>query len=491
MKIAFAASEAVPYSKTGGLADVAGSLPKALENLGCEVMLFTPMYLSVDPAKYNLKLNEKIGIISFTVAGHNRSIQVFTGRLPGSSVEVFLVDSPHYFHRDEIYTDGCDEDERFILFNKSVLEILQRLQLSPDIIHCNDWQTALLPLYMRENYGWDKLFEKTASVFTIHNIGYQGRFAKDTLGKAEIDPKLFFPGGPVEFNGDILFMKSALLFSDIINTVSRTYAKEILTPEYGAGLQDVLKEREADLFGILNGIDYSEWDPASDRLIPYNFNPNDLSGKLKNKERLLEKFKLRAGKGTAVIGMVSRMATQKGFDIFAEASDELMSLDARWIVLGSGEKKYESMFKKLTEKYPEKITVHIGYDNELAHLVEAGSDMFLMPSHYEPCGLNQIYSLKYGTVPIVRKTGGLADTVFDRHEARFKNREASTGFTFSDYTGQALMATVKRALGVFKDKDTWDGIVQNCMKQDYSWDMSAIKYLELYNVAAEKRTTKP
>ncbi len=482
MKVAFLCSEAVPFAKTGGLADVAGSLPKALEHLGCEVKLFIPKYYLIDEEEFGLHYNWEIGEISIKISSHTRSVHVYQSRLPDSNVEVNFIDCPHYYHRDQIYTDGFDEDERFIIFNRGVIETLQRMKWMPDIIHCNDWQTGLVPLYLKENYAWDKLFQSTASLFTIHNIGYQGRFSKDSIKHASIREDLFYPGSPVEYHGDFSFMKSGIMFSDIINTVSETYAKEVLTPEFGAGMENSLAERKEDLFGILNGVDYSEWDPLTDKFIPYHYSSDDLKNKTKIKQELLKKFNLKFDESIPLIGIVSRMASQKGFDLVEEAANDLMQLNAQWIILGSGEDRYEEMFRNLQQTYPEKAAVYIGFNNELSHLVEAASDIFLMPSLYEPCGLNQIYSLKYGTVPIVRKTGGLADTVIDRNI-----HNSGTGFTFTDYSAKALLDAVKKTIDAYVEKESWRKTQVNGMAENFSWENSAKKYINLYELAIEKK----
>ncbi|MGD1008323.1 MAG: glycogen synthase GlgA [Ignavibacteriaceae bacterium] len=487
MKIAFICSEAVPYAKTGGLADVAGSLPKALEQLGCEVKLFIPKYYSIEESEFGLHYNWEIGEIPIKIYNHTRYAHVYQSILPGSSVEVNFIDCPHYFHRDQIYTDGFDEDERFILFCRGVIEALQRLKWSPDVIHCNDWQTGLIPLYLKENYAWDILFKSTATIFTIHNIGYQGRFSRNTVKNALIKEKLFYPESPIEYQGDFSFMKTAIMFSDVINTVSKTYAKEILTSEFGCGMETVLMQRKDHLYGILNGVDYSEWDPEIDKFLPSHYSLNNHEGKAKNKQYLLNKFGLKFNNDVPIIGIVSRMVSQKGFDLVEDASKDLMKLNAQWIILGSGEDRYEEMFRNLHLSYPDKVAVYIGFNNELSHLVEAGVDMFLMPSLYEPCGLNQIYSLKYGTVPIVRKIGGLADTVHDWFECKLNGNETGTGFTFYNYDFKALLETVKKAINAFADKKTWGKIQTNGMKENFSWQTSAGKYLELYNDIVKKK----
>lgn len=487
MKIAFVAAEAIPYAKTGGLADVAGSLPRELEKLGCEVKLFIPKYFIIDEAKHGLYYNWDIGEIPIRINSIIRPVNIHQSILPGSNVEVNFIDCPHYFHRHRIYTNDLDEDERFILFTKGVIETLQRLQWAPDVIHCNDWQTGLLPLFIKDNYNWDKLFDHTASLFTIHNIGYQGLFPETALLNAEIKRKWFYPGGHVEHNDAVSFMKTGIVFADILNTVSNKYSHEILKPKLGAGLDSVLRERKKDLFGILNGVDYNVWNPETDIHIPHHYSAKDLSGKKKNKKILLNHFNMPFNEKVPLIGIISRMVAQKGFDIFALAIDKLMALNAQWVILGSGEEQYEDLFRQLSNKIPHKVGAYIGYNNELSHLIEAGADLFLMPSLYEPCGLNQIYSLKYGTVPVVKKTGGLADTVNDWDELNRFGFNTGTGFTFSDHTGFALFKSVKRALNNFNNPKAWIKIQQNGMAKDYSWRHSAEQYIELYKLAKNKR----
>ena len=486
MKIAFISSEAVPYAKTGGLADVAGALPKALEKLGCEVKLFIPKYSRIDEIKNGLHYNWEIGEIRIKINNEIRSVHLHQGKIPGSNIEINLIDCPYYFFRNAIYTNDFDEDERFILFSKGVIEVIDKLGWSPDIIHCNDWQTGLIPLFIKDNYKGYKIFNRTATLFTIHNIGYQGIFPKKSLLKADIDPGYFYPGGPVEFYDKISFMKTGIFFSDIINTVSSTYADEILTPEYGAGLDGVLENRRKDIYGILNGIDYSIWDPENDHLIPFNFSKTDFSGKLNNKKFLLEHLNLPFNEKIPLVGIVSRMVSQKGFDIFSDAINDLMKLDVQWVILGNGQPEYEDLFQTLADKYPKKISVYIGFNNELSHLIEAGSDIFLMPSLYEPCGLNQMYSLRYGTVPVVRKTGGLADTVLDWDEFKSGGNETGTGFTFTKYEGKELLTAFQRAIKTFKYKRTWKKIQVNGMQKDYSWEHSAKEYINLYKKAIDK-----
>ena len=488
MKIAFVSTEVFPYAKTGGLADVSGSLPKELESLGCEIKIFIPKYFLIDEKKHDLRYNWEIGEMQIRINGITRSVHVHQNKLPGSkNIEVNFIDCPHYFHRHRIYTDDQDEDERFILFSKGIIETLQRMKWAPDVIHCNDWQTGLIPLFIKDNYNWDRFFDHTATLFTIHNIGYQGNFSPSVLLSAEINNELFYPDGPVEHGRSVSFMKTGIVFADILNTVSNKYSHEILKPELGAGLDGILLGRKKDLYGILNGVDYNVWSPEIDEYIPYKYSLSDLSGKLKNKKFLLDHFDIPFDENIPLIGIVSRMVAQKGFDIFGDAVNDLINLNTQWIILGSGEDRFEELFRTLSHKFPRKVGAYIGYNNELSHLIEAGADMFLMPSRYEPCGLNQIYSLKYGTVPIVKKTGGLADTVHDWDELYSNGLKTGTGFSFNDHTSNALFTSIQRALNNFNQKDKWKKIQHNGMIKDYSWKNSAEKYLELYKLAKMKR----
>jgi starch synthase len=480
MRIAFVSSEAVPFVKTGGLADVAGALPKALQNLGCEVKVFIPKYLNINETYFDLQYRNDIGEILIKVAGNVRVVKIYQGKLPDSNVIIIFIDCPYYFHRETIYTNDNDEDERFILFCKGVIETMCIENYAPDIIHCNDWQTGLIPLYIKDNYKWDPLFSKTKTLFSIHNIGYQGRFPKSSMLKADLNETYYFKEGPVEIDNNLSFLKTGLWFADIITTVSETYSKEILTPEYGSGLENALILRRNSLYGILNGVDYSTWDPARDIYLPFHYSNENLTGKLENKKYLLDHFNLKYDEHIPLLGIISRLSSQKGFDIFSEVLPELIKLNAQWIIIGTGEEKYEDMFRSLAINFPNKVASYIGFNNELSHLVEAGSDMFVMPSHYEPCGLTQIYSLKYGTVPIVRKTGGLADTIQDWDELSYQGFDSGDGFSFYDYSGYALYSSVKRGVDTFPHKDTWKKIQQNGMHKDFSWDNSAKKYVQLY-----------
>jgi starch synthase len=485
MNIAIAASECVPFAKAGGLADVTGALPKYLRKLGCDVKVFLPKYNTIDESKYDLHYEYGIGEIPVRVAGVPWPVHVSRANLPGSDVPVYFIDCPHFFHRGRIYTNDFDEDGRFILFSKAVIETLQRLQWAPDVIHCNDWQTGLLPILLKDNYSWDRMFDGTATLYSIHNIGYQGLFGKSVMDIAEIRPDRF---SALEMFGGVSMMKGGILFAEIISTVSETYAQEILTPEYGAGMEGYLMMRREDLHGVLNGIDTDVWNPETDPHLPHHYSKENPGGKYLNKKYLLEKVGMPYDANRPLIGIVSRLVAQKGFDLIAETFNSLMELDAQWVILGSGEERYERMFTALHHSLPHKVWTYIGFNNELAHLIEAASDMFLMPSRYEPCGLNQMYSLRYGTIPVVRKTGGLADTVHDWHEFQSYGSNEGNGFSFNDPAGYALQDAVWRAVSMYRmNKPVWLQMMMNGMSADLSWDASAKKYMKLYEMAAGKR----
>ncbi|MDX1699340.1 MAG: glycogen synthase GlgA [Melioribacteraceae bacterium] len=481
MKIAFASSEIVPFAKTGGLADVAGALPKELLKLGNEVKVFMPKYYEVNEYEYGHEYDYLVGEVKVSTGGYSHSVHVFYGKLPNSEVDIYFIHYPVFFHRNKIYTEDWDEDERFILFSKAVLHVMQKLGWAPDLIHVNDWQTALIPVFLKELYNWDTLFRNTKTVLTIHNIGYQGRFSLDSYKKAELPAELYENFGPLSHEGDSNFLKAGILYSDVINTVSDTYAKELLTPEYGSGMDGYLWLRHTNFFGIVNGVDYTVWDPETDKYIPHHYSIKDMSGKLKNKQFLLDKLNMPFDSERPLIGIVSRLVSQKGFDIITEVLYDLLGLDAQFIILGSGQDEYENIFQEAANNFPDKIGVYFGYNEELAHQIEAGADIFLMPSHYEPCGLNQIYSLKYGTVPVVRKTGGLADTVQDWNEYNHYGQDIGNGFSFYEYSGKALLDSVKRAINDFHNKPVWRKIQANGMEKDYSWKHSAEEYVKLYN----------
>jgi starch synthase len=484
MKICFVSSECDPFVKTGGLADVSGALPLAIDRLGCEVKLFLPFYDLIDTVKFNITLVKNIRDIEVKIGEKSVIFNLYTCKLQNTTVDVYFVDCPEYFHRKKVYTNDADEDERFILFQQAVLISLKYLNWSPDIIHCNDWQTGLIPAFLKKNYSQDKLLKNTVTVFSIHNIAYQGLFSKSSFLNTNFTEEDIKPMGPFELNNLFCFIKAGISYAEIISTVSPTYAKEIQTPEFGAGLEGVLAGRRDDLYGIINGIDTETWNPELDKLIPYNYSfSKNFENKLKNKRELLKKVGLKFGEKVPLFGIVSRFAWQKGFELLEPIIDNLLSKDIQIIVLGEGEKKYEEFFKNIVKKYPEKFVAFIEYNNELAHQITASSDIFLMPSRYEPCGLNQMYSLKYGTVPIVRRTGGLADTVRDVDEIG----ETGNGFTFKDFDSKQFFNAIERALIHFENKEKWRKIIKIGMNEDFSWNCSAKKYMEIYKIALEKK----
>ena len=408
---------------------------------------------------------------------HFPSILEATGK---GSVRWFFVEYPPFFDRDSLYVgkdgkDYPDNPERFALFSRCVLEIAKGI-FPPDLIHCHDWQAGLVPVFLKTRYAADPALDDIPVVFTIHNLGYQGSFPSDTLPRIGLGWDLFRMEG-MEFYGQVNLLKGALIYADWITTVSRKYSQEIQTIEYGCGLEGVLQERAQRIRGILNGVDYSEWDSSVDRYIVAHYNASDLTGKKECKKDLLAQFGFPDKDADwPLLGIVSRFTRQKGADLIAEAADRLLAEKLRLVALGTGEPEYEALFRKLAERYPGKVGLQIAYDNTLAHKIEAGADMFVMPSRYEPCGLNQIYSLRYGTVPVVRATGGLDDTIEEYSPVTGEG----TGFKFSDYSGSAFLGCVQRALGVFANPEKWKKLMQNGMKKDFSWENSARQYADLY-----------
>ncbi len=481
MKVVIASSEMRPFAKTGGLSDVVAGLSRAEAGLGVEVLTIIPLYASIDRERYRITDTGKF--IDVTVGDRLRRGAIFEG-VSAEGLKSIFIGSDEYFDRQGLYGshrgDYEDNDERFAFFSLAILETVKKIGFPPDVIHLNDWQTALVPLYLKTRYKGDPFFKKTATLFTIHNLAYQGLFPKTSLKKVGIDEALFTPEG-VEFYGQVSFMKGGLLLADILNTVSKRYSLEIQEREFGAGLEGLLKRRSDDLHGVVNGIDTDCWNPETDKLIPCNYSASDLSGKGECKTALLAEFRFEGERGWPLLGMVSRLVDQKGFDLLLRVLDRLMEMDLRLIILGAGEERYESALTSLAEKYRDRLGVEIGFDDPLAHRIEAGADIFLMPSCYEPCGLNQIYSLRYGTVPIVRDVGGLSDTVEDH-----RLKKGGTGIKFSGYNEESLLAAIREGLKLYHDKRTWRGIIGRGMKKDFSWGRAAEEYLELYRLAMAK-----
>ncbi len=479
MKILFVSSEGLPYSKTGGLADVVEALPAALQALGHEVAILLPRYHG------NKITSTLISSVSIQLGDKMRFPAIGEGA-PVKGVRYFFVDDPPFFDRAHLYGDKAgdypDNAERFAEFSRVAIEFMKRVWL-PDVIHCHDWQSALVPLLLRTQHATDPVMRSLPVVLTIHNLGYQGLFPQTAMKSIGL-PDTLFTMDTLEFYGKVNFLKGGLIFADYLTTVSRRYAKEIQTPEYGWGLEGVIRNRADRLVGILNGVDYSVWSPEVDTLIAQNYSAQDLAGKKACKKDLLASFHLpEENLEVPLIGIVSRFADQKGFDLIAQIAVELMKENVTIIALGTGQPEYEKLFKGLADKYSTRVGVKIGYDNTLAHKIEAGADMFLMPSRYEPCGLNQIYSLRYGTVPVVRATGGLDDTI----QNFAPKTHQGTGFKFDEYDGGTLLGCIRAALKAYRDPKVWRTIQANGMAKDFSWKASAAAYVTLYEAAKRAR----
>ncbi|HEY4613811.1 MAG TPA: glycogen synthase GlgA [Bacteroidota bacterium] len=482
--ILFASSEVDPFAKTGGLADVCSTLPKAIKELGHEIRIMMPRYRFISERKFRLHDIIRLKEIPIPVGDDHQTANVKSSFITNlkDKIQVYFLDNENYFAREGLYQnpkakeDYKDNDERFMFFCRGVLETLKRLGWQPDIIHCNDWQTGLIPAYLKTLYAHDPFFKNVKTVFTIHNMAYQGAFPPESFRKSGLPAEIFKPDG-VEAYGKFNFLKTALYYSDVITTVSEKYAEEICSSdELGVGLNGLLTHRKKNLFGILNGIDYTLWDPASDQHIYRKYDAKSIEAKVDNKRALANRFNLPYKESTPVIGAISRLVDQKGFELVLEILDDMMKLDVQFVLLGSGEKHLEKKFETVQKKYGDRMGVFFGLDEELAHLIEAGSDMFLMPSKYEPCGLNQMYSMRYGTVPIVRATGGLDDTVDD-----VGTNGKGTGFKFLKYDAKELFKAVQRAVKTYQHQpDEWKKLMRNGMAKDFSWEHSAKKYVNLY-----------
>jgi starch synthase len=479
MKILFVASEGLPYSKTGGLADVIEGLPRALREMGHEVVVLLPRYRGNKAGS--------VLVSSVTVAlGNHLRFPALVEAKGVDSVRYCFVDDPEYFDRAQLYGDRSgdyvDNAERFAEFSRAAIEFVKRVWL-PDVIHCHDWQAALVPLLLRTQHANDPAVRSLPSVLTIHNLAYQGVFQRDALDSIGLPPQLFTMDA-LEFYGRVNYLKGGLIYADYLTTVSRRYAAEIQTPEYGAGLEGVIRNRGERLVGILNGVDYAIWSPEADSLIAQNYSVHNMAGKKACKKDVIAQFKLpEESIDRPLVGIISRFVDQKGFDLIAEVAEELVRENLSIIALGTGQPAYEKFFRAFGEKHPAKAAVKIGFDNALAHKVEAGADIFLMPSRFEPCGLNQIYSLRYGTVPVVRATGGLDDTVQNFDPASGQG----TGFKFQEYSGDELLAAVRTALAAYRDTKAWQILQANGMNKDFSWKTSAASYVTLYEAAKRSR----
>ena len=475
LKILILAAEIVPFVKVGGLADVVGALPKALQALGHDVRLVMPRYGQVDPERFGLSpLLEGLAV---NIGNFREQVRVSQGSI-GDGVPVYMIDAPRYFDRENIY-GYMDDGERFILFCRAALETVRALNWSPDIIHCNDWHTGIVPNWMHTIYHEDPFFTNTATVYTIHNLAYQGIFGYRILEVAGVASHGFLYPQIAELANVVDIMGRGILFADAITTVSERYAQEILTPTFGEKLDHLLRSRKERLFGILNGIDYSEMNPATDRYIAAQFDAQSLDRRAENKQALQKRAHLPVRAEVPVLAMISRLTDQKGFDLLAQIAQPLLAQGVQFVVLGIGDQHYHEMFQNLAARYPEQVAIFLTFNTEMAQVIYAGSDMFLMPSRWEPCGLGQLIAMRYGSVPIVRNVGGLADTV-QEYDPRTGE---GNGFTFNDYDPWELFAAIVRALELYRFKDIWHRVQQRCMAADHSWQRSAMRYVDVYRNA--------
>lgn len=482
MKIAFIASEMEPFAKTGGLADVTGCLAAEIQALGHEVAAFIPRYKNIDIQKRGLKMiadDIEVQLGGDKVRGGVLALGLKTG------VTVYFIDQPDFFNREFFYGtstgDYHDNDRRFTFFQRAALEAMKRVAFKPDVIHCHDWQTGLVPVYLKTVYAQDSFFSKTKSVFTIHNLGYQGNFPPDSVPITGLGWE-HFRLERLEFYGKISFLKGGLVDADSLTTVSERYAQEIQGKEFGCGMEGVLARVKGHLHGVLNGIDVKEWNPETDNELVKKFSLKDLSGKAVNKAALQKENGLTVDPKALLIGVVTRLVEQKGLDILIPAMESLKDTNVQFLILGTGEEKYHHALRDLSKRNKGRICAHITFDAQLAKRIYAGSDAFLMPSYYEPCGLGQMIALRFGSIPIVRATGGLADTV---QEFDFKN-EKGNGFLFQEYKTEALKEAIERAAAIFKNEKKWQELVKNAMESDFSWTASAKKYEQIYQ-ATKKR----
>ncbi len=494
LQIVFVAAEAVPLAKTGGLADVCGVLPRELSKLGCKCTLFMPAYRRA----LNAGLPVETTSVGFTIpmAGRHVACRLLKTKLPDSDVDVYLVDQPQYYDRDALYGDQNgdyrDNCERFAFFCRAVAHAMEQMDMRPDIVHCHDWQSGLLPAYASTHTGGYAWTHSAATIMTVHNLAYQGRFWHYDMVHTGLDWQ-YFNWKQMEFYGDLCFLKTGIVFSDAVTTVSPTYAAEIRRPEHGCGLDGVLRDRGESLIGIVNGVDYEVWNPETDKYLPHHFSVNNWRlGKHVCKQKLREDLGLPE-LDRVVVGIVSRLASQKGWDLILPLMQRWLQTEkpVQWVVLGTGEEPIEAELKRLAEHYRNKLSVRLEFSETTAHRIEAGSDIFLMPSRYEPCGLNQLYSLRYGTVPVVHATGGLVDTVVDANQDNLAHGKA-TGFAFYTYRLDELEHTLGRAIDICRTEPAiWASLVENGMRQDWSWQRSATQYLELYERTVARKRKQP
>ena len=470
-------SEAAPFAKIGGLADVMAALPRHLHRAGNDVKVFLPFYGTVDTSRGRFSLVPGLNDIDIRIGPHQYQVSIVAAEAPGYPLAVHLVHCPVLYHRASIYTSDPDEHLRFLVLSAAALAACQRLQFAPDVVHCNDWQTALTPLALKTLYAWDRLFERARTLLTIHNLQYQGSFGSHIVADMGMGGSAHLFHQDQLRAGRVNFLLHGILYADGVSTVSPTYAREIQTEQHGAGLDEYLRARSSSVVGILNGVDYDEWSPDRDTHIVQRYNADDVAGKERNKEALLAALGLPYLPGVPVIGIVSRLAGQKGFALLRDVMPDLLRRHGfQFCVLGSGEGRFEEMFEQMQQAFPRQVCFYRGFSNRLAHMIEAGADMFLMPSIYEPCGLNQMYSLRYGTVPIVHRTGGLADTVQQWNPLTGEGN----GILFDNHDEAGLRWAIEAALVLYRDRGAWRRLMRNGMAEDFSWEAQAKLYERLY-----------
>jgi len=485
LRIAMVTSEAVPFAKTGGLADVTGTLSRVLAEMGEEVILILPKYPWIEK-EFPLEMVKKDLVI---MGGRKEKLVIKKTYLPETRVPVYFIENNKYFDREQLYGDNfgdySDNGERFAFFSRAAIHLLKLLNLPRDILHSHDWQTALIPVYLKALYGKDPFFKKTAIILTLHNLSYQGIFSREILSVIGLGQEIFNIEG-LEFWGKVNYLKGGIIFADLLSTVSKTYCQEIQSQnEYGQGLEGILRNRKDSLRGILNGVDYREWNPAADQFIPVKYQRNTLERK-KEVKRALQRDQNLPQREVPILSIVSRLDPQKGFELLMEVAEEILKLDLQLIVLGMGGKVYQALFQSLAKDYPDKVRLNFRFDNPLAHLIYGGSDFFLMPSRFEPCGLAQLISLRYGTIPIVRKTGGLADTVMEFNPVTGEGN----GFLFERFLGKELLTAFRRAWDIYQNPILRRQIQENAMQADFSWRSSVSEYQKLYREAFNKKVTR-
>lgn len=483
LKVCLASSEFAPLAKAGGLADVSAALSVYLHEAGHDVRVLVPYYSRIERSGLAVEPVPELTDLSISLGARQQRYSILRAVVPGTGLPIYLLRCPEFYGRESLYTQDGDEHLRFVLLSLAAIEMCQRLRFEPDIFHCHDWQTALIPIYLRTVYAWDRLFAATRTVLTIHNIGYQGMFPAHVVSQLQLS------GAEQNLHQDDLkegvvnFLKTGILYADLVTTVSPTYAREILGDDYGMGLNHLLRQRTGTVTGILNGVDYREWNPETDALIPANYSADDLGGKATCKSELMRELGLEVDGARPLVGLVSRLVGQKGIELLEQVMPRLLARrDLAFVALGSGEHHYEHFLTWLQNRHRDRVCFYRGFNNRLAHWIEAGADMFLMPSRYEPCGLNQMYSLRYGTVPVVRETGGLADSV----EQIDRRAGTGTGVLFRDYNEAGLDWAMNTALGLYDDKPLWHRIMINGMAKDYSWEHQGSQYVDLFRRLSNK-----